>query len=198
MQTRVAFLKSSTGPEHDAVEARLMALQPFASRERYGLFLRAQLGFHRHVEPFYRVPMMTDDTHASRLALIEADVHDLGAIVGPGSRLQESIVIPGVSSSMDATAAVAAGWLYVAEGSKLGAAVLFKAAGALGLDAGFGARHLAVQGEGRAQAWRRFTAALDGLALTAEEDEAAAAAARAAFRFFAAGMEQAFAGAAAA
>lgn len=60
--------------------------------------------------------------------------------------------------------------IYVAEGSNLGAASLFKAVAALGLDAGFGARHLAGYPDGRAQHWREFTAALDALELEPEED----------------------------
>ncbi len=183
MLTRAAFLRSRTSVDHEAVEARLTALRPFATRARYGLFLRAQLRFHRHVEPLYRQGLLAGDGHCSRLAQVEADLIDLGH--EPAG--QEA----GAAMPMPA----AAGWLYVAEGSKLGAAILFKAAAALGLDAGFGARHLAGQGEARARAWRRFTDALNALDLTPAEDERMAVAAVAAFGFFAAGMEQAFAGA---
>ena len=76
------------------------------------------------------------------------------------------------------------GWLYVAEGSNLGAAFLLKAAASLGLDADFGARHLAGHSDGRAQHWREFIAVLDALRLTPEEDERVIAGAEAAFSRF--------------
>jgi protein TonB len=53
------------------------------------------------------------------------------------------------------------GWLYVAEGSNLGAAFLLKEAVKLNLSGSFGARHLAGAPEGRGLHWRTFTAALD-------------------------------------
>jgi heme oxygenase (biliverdin-IX-beta and delta-forming) len=58
---------------------------------------------------------------------------------------------------------------------------LFEAATALGLDAGFGARHLAGNPDGRAQHWREFAAALDALEPDAEEDARVIAGAEAAF-----------------
>lgn len=183
MSTRAALLKSQTAVAHAAVEARLTSLRPFATRARYGRFLRAQLQFHCHVEPLYRQDLLPGGGHASRLALIEADLRDLGL---------EPV---GGDAGADMSAPAAAGWLYVAEGSKLGAAILFRAVAGLGLDAGFGARHLAGQGEARARDWRRFTETLNALTLTPVQDEAMAAAANAAFGFFAAGMERAFAGA---
>lgn len=183
MSTRAALLKSRTAVAHAAVETRLTGLRPFATRARYGRFLGAQLQFHRHVEPLYRQNLLPGDSHASRLALIEADLRDLG------------LEPAGSDACADMSSPAAAGWLYVAEGSKLGAAILFKAVTGLGLDAGFGARHLAGQGEARARVWRRFTEALNALTLTPAEDEAVVVAANAAFGFFAAGMERAFTGA---
>ena len=82
----------------------------------------------------------------------------------------------------DLPLAEALGWLYVAEGSNLGATVLYKLAGQLGLDAGFGARHLAPHPEGAARHWRAFTTALDSVALTAEQEQQVIDAADAAFR----------------
>ncbi len=62
------------------------------------------------------------------------------------------------------------GWLYVVEGSNLGAAFLLKDAAKLGLGEEFGARHLAGAPEGRGLHWRTFTAALDEIELTEEEE----------------------------
>lgn len=75
----------------------------------------------------------------------------------------------------------ALGWLYVAEGSNLGAAFLFKMARALDLDENFGARHLAGHADGRAQHWRDFTGALDTVDLDADEERRVSMGANAAF-----------------
>jgi heme oxygenase len=77
--------------------------------------------------------------------------------------------------------ATALGWLYVSEGSKLGAAILYKLAGKIGLDAQFGARHLAGHPDGRARHWRDFTAVLDTAPLDAGGEQRVTAGARAAF-----------------
>ncbi|MCJ9204033.1 biliverdin-producing heme oxygenase, partial [Acinetobacter baumannii] len=54
------------------------------------------------------------------------------------------------------------GWIYVSEGSTLGAAFLFKEAQKhLGFSETFAARNLAAYPEGRAKVWKRFVKALD-------------------------------------
>ncbi|NWM49713.1 biliverdin-producing heme oxygenase, partial [Escherichia coli] len=63
----------------------------------------------------------------------------------------------------------ALGWLYVAEGSSMGAALLRKAAAKLDLSDTHGARHLAPAPEGPAAHWRTFTAALDAVTLSDAE-----------------------------
>ena len=70
----------------------------------------------------------------------------------------------------------------MAEGSKLGGAVLYKMAATLGLDRGFGARHLAAHPDGAAGQWRKFTAVLDAVTLNAEQEQQVVDAADAAFR----------------
>jgi len=78
------------------------------------------------------------------------------------------------------------GWLYVSEGSKLGAAFLLKEAGQrLGLSEDFGARNLAAPADGRGAAWKRFVQALDGSGLSAADQDRVVAGARAAFERFA-------------
>mgnify|MGYP001490089312 CR=1 FL=1 len=72
-------------------------------------------------------------------------------------------------------------WLFVSEGSKLGAAFLLKRMPALGLSETFGARHLAEPEGGRAQGWKAFTAVLDSIELDAEQERQAEVAAIAAF-----------------
>ena len=75
----------------------------------------------------------------------------------------------------------ALGWLYVVEGSNLGAAFLLKDAAKLGLDETFGARHLAGAPEGRGLHWKTFVAALDAVELTADEENRMISGAEAAF-----------------
>lgn len=183
-QSRAAFLKQRTTRAHAALEARIEDLRPFASRERYALFLQAQLAFHQYVEPLYRqaptAHLLPDNQHRSRLGRVEADLRDLGVAAKPGRAAEFRSLAEGL------------GWLYVAEGSKLGAAVLLKAVDALGLHGGFGARHLAADDRGRGQSWRLFTAALNDQPLSSAEDRHAADAANDAFRFFADQIERVF------
>lgn len=96
-------------------------------------------------------------------------------------RLDTSIMsAPALASGSDLPTAL--GWLYVAEGSNLGAAFLLKEAAKLGLSEAFGARHLAAAPEGRGLQWRTFTAALDALELSDDEEGRVVAGAEAAFR----------------
>jgi len=182
--TRAAFLKQRTARAHAALEARIDALRPFVSRERYALFLQAQFAFHHHVEPLYRqaptAHLLPDNAHRSRLGQVAADLRDLGVPPPPGRAADFGSLAEGL------------GWLYVAEGSKLGAAVLLKAVDALGLHGGFGARHLAADHRGRGLSWRLFTATLNDQALSPAEDGRMARAADDAFRFFADLVERMF------
>lgn len=174
--SRARRLKAATTAAHDALDQRIMAAQPFASREAYGRFLGVQQAFHGDLAPLYADPRLarfiSDLAARQRLSAIGADLADLDLAAenaGP-SRAPDPADLP-----------AALGWLYVAEGSNLGAAVLLKKAAALGLGEGFGARHLAGHPEGRAQHWRAFTAALDAVELSPEEEERVVAGGRAAF-----------------
>src|SRR5690606_13177443 len=88
----------------------------------------------------------------------------------------------------------ALGWLYVSEGSNLGAAFLYKAALKMGFDESFGARHLAGAADGRAIHWRRFTECLNAADLPDEHDRQVIAGARAAFQHVQSLVAAAFAG----
>jgi heme oxygenase len=159
-------LKAATGDTHDRLDTRIMAAAPFASRANYGRFLAVQYAFHRDLTPLYADPalatLLPDLGGRNRIGKIGDDLSDLG-LVQPVDTPRR--FVPG---SIDRSTAL--GWLYVAEGSNLGAAFLYKAAAALGLDGDFGARHLAGHPDGRARHWREFTGALDGLDLGAEEE----------------------------
>lgn len=176
--SRAKRLKASTAAVHEGLDKRIMAGEPFRDRERYGRFLDVQYRFHRDIDALYRHAalrtVLPDLEGRRRLAAIEQDIADLGRTVpdtdGPSRFESADIDLP-----------TAFGWLYVAEGSNLGAAFLFKAAAALGLDASFGASHLAGHPDGRARHWHEFTAALDALDLTQEDDERVVDGAKAAF-----------------
>jgi heme oxygenase len=175
--SRSRRLKVSTQTAHERLDNRIMESQPFRDRERYRLFLKIQYLFHRDVDALYCAPelraVLPDLDGRRRLAAIQQDIADLGQGV------PDPAAATAFGSSVDL--ATAFGWLYVAEGSNLGAAFLFKAAAALGLDASFGARHLAGHPDGRARHWREFTGALDALELEPEEDARVIAGAEAAF-----------------
>ncbi len=170
-------LKEATAPAHQRIDARIMAAAPFASRERYGLFLQVQHAFHHDISNLYHQPELqsafADLPSRARLTAVAQDLADLGLSVPAETETAHP------TTKLDAPAA--AGWLYVAEGSNLGAAFLLKAANRLGLNEDFGARHLAAAPEGRGISWRKFTAALDAMTLTRADEERLFAAARDAF-----------------
>ncbi|WP_088138870.1 biliverdin-producing heme oxygenase [Achromobacter xylosoxidans] len=173
---RAKRLKAHTTSTHDTLDRRIMDAGIFDSRERYAGFLRVQYRFMRDVDALYAradlAALLPDLSERRRLDLVAQDLADLGD------------ALPRASSAIDADISLphALGWLYVSEGSTLGAAVLYKQAGArLGLDRDFGARHLNGHAEGVARHWRGFAAALDAVPLTAEEEQLVVTGAQAAF-----------------
>ncbi|MNY45847.1 Heme oxygenase [compost metagenome] len=112
-----------------------------------------------------------------------ADLADLGVAPPEGEWASTGVGMP-----------AALGWLYVSEGSTLGAAFLFKEAKErLGLSETFGARNLAAYPQGRALAWRAFVASMDAPALAdpALQDQVIAGA-NAAYDRFGSLLEQHF------
>lgn len=170
-------LKAATEETHDRLDHRIMAADPFASRDRYGLFVRVQHAFHSDIDALYAHPglqaVFADLAGRRRLGSIAQDLADLG--------LEAADPQTPAPFSAEVDIPTALGWLYVAEGSNLGAAFLLKAAARLGLNESFGARHLAAAPEGRGLYWRTFTTALDAIPLTADEEDRVIAGARAAF-----------------
>ena len=174
---RAGRLKAATGAVHERLDTRVMAARPFDDRDRYGRFLRMQHAFLRDVDALYRHPelaaLLPDLADRRRLDAIEHDLADLDQDLGPNG------ATPPVDTRTDAPAAM--GWLYVSEGSTLGAAILLKHARALGLSETFGARHMAAPAAGRGQAWRTFTATLDALDFDEADDRRMIEGATAAF-----------------
>lgn len=177
--SRAKRLRVTTNETHERLDASIMAGDPFSSRERYGLFLQMQYLFHREIDALYANPeldkLLPDLKHRRRLGLIAQDLNDLGIAVPVAE------ATPAFAAGAAVHVPTALGWLYVAEGSNLGAAFLLKEAAKLGLSETFGARHLATAPEGRGLHWKTFTAALDAIELTDAGEERVITGARAAF-----------------
>lgn len=178
--SRVKRLRAATTQTHGSLDGFIMKAEPFASRENFARFVRTQYRFHRDLDALFfdeRLDALLPDLAGRRrLAMIEQDLEDLGADV------PQELDAPRFAHGDRPSLAEALGWLYVVEGSNLGAAFLLKDAAKLGLNEDFGARHLAGAPEGRGLHWRTFTAALDAVPLTEEEEALAVAGAEAAFR----------------
>lgn len=172
-------LKEATRSTHDALDRRIMAFNPFASREHYARFVLTQYLLHRDVQALYDDPVLNHRlpllAQRSRLALAEQDLRDLGVA------LPEPLEAPVFPAGTSTDTATALGWLYTVEGSNLGAAFLLKRVASLGLSGEHGARHLAPHPDGRAAHWRSFVDQFDELVLPADEETRAAAGADAAF-----------------
>lgn len=168
-------LKNETHAIHDRLDRSIMEAASFSSLDGYRRFLRVQRAFHRDVDALYADPGLRASlpglAERRRLPLIEADLADLG----------EGVATPTALSQEIPDTATALGWLYVAEGSNLGAALLRKEAARLGLSDTRGARHLAPAADGPAAHWRQFKVALDATLLTDAEVARAIAGANAAF-----------------
>ncbi|MEM9633784.1 MAG: biliverdin-producing heme oxygenase [Pseudomonadota bacterium] len=171
------LLKTETRTTHERLDEAIMAARPFDNTRNYSRFLRMQFALHRDVLELYKstelhraIPFLGE---LSRYLAIKQDLDDLQVVL-PDRQ-------PGQTACVSDDFAEALGWLYVVEGSNLGAAFLFKAAAKLGLSEKFGARHLAPASEGRAAHWRRFKASLDSIPLDKAERERTIHGARAAF-----------------
>jgi heme oxygenase len=178
--SRTKRLRAATHDAHKILDGFIMSAKPFENRESFGKFIQTQYLFHRDLDAFFfnktLDQLLPDLKGRQRLGLIEQDLADL-RIATPGRT--------DVRFTRDDTAfdlAEALGWLYVVEGSNLGAAFLLKDAAKLGLDETFGARHLAGAPEGRGLHWKTFVAALDAVELTADEEKRVISGAEAAFQ----------------
>ncbi|MFG1427204.1 biliverdin-producing heme oxygenase [Roseixanthobacter glucoisosaccharinicivorans] len=177
--SRILRFRAASSALHQRVDDSVMQAAPFAKRENYARFLRFQYRLHLRVAPLYAAPafqaLLPGLASRERLSRVENDLLDLGLARPDIAR--PDVADPAVALPLPE----ALGWLYVVEGSNMGAAFLLKAAIKLDLSERFGARHLAAHPEGRGLHWRRFTEALDAIALTPEEDRRAEAATISAF-----------------
>lgn len=175
--SRARRLRAGTGDMHERLDSRINAASAFDSVAGYGRFVQMQWAFHAEIAPLYAdaglratLPGLAS---RQRLAAVAGDLADLDLlpIVEPEARF--------VARRIDVAEAL--GWLYVAEGSNMGAALLRKAVARLGLSDAHGGRHLAPAPEGPAAQWRTFTAALDAAELDDAGEGRALQGARAAF-----------------
>jgi heme oxygenase len=175
---RAKRLKVATNAAHERLDQRIMAADPFGTEARYGQFALVQHAFHRDIDALYDnallARLLPDLLGRRRLHQISQDIADLGL----ASPVYASSPVFGGGLADIPTAL---GWLYVAEGSNLGAAFLLKEALKLGLSEDRGARHLAASPDGRGLHWRTFTAALDAIELSDPEEARVVAGAEAAF-----------------
>ena len=170
-------LKQHSKTTHDSVDELVMSKQPFASVENYGKFLQAQHEFHETLRESYHDAqlnqMMQDLATLSRADMVSKDMQVLN--VEPA---QLDIARPTPEG------AKRIGWLYCAEGSNVGAAILYKEAGKIDLSDEKGALHLAAHTDGRMRHWRAFKDQLDGLTLSEQEKQQAFQGADEAFAYF--------------
>ncbi len=158
-------LKTETSSEHERMHQLMAQADVFASKESYSQFTLSQYYFQQEIEYLFEqdgvaaaIPDL-DIRGRSNQALL--DLADLG--LKPQGQVLQTQGLPLLK---------ALGWIYVSEGSTLGAAFLFKQAQkSLGLSEDFGARNLAAYPEGRAKVWKRFIEAMDQLQLDQNQQD---------------------------
>lgn len=163
-------LKEATHTIHEDLDKSIMAQGLFSGTDRYRNFVKLQYQFHRDINALYHhiqlIEIIPDLSARNRYAQICLDMGDL------------DLSLASTPKPLDAEEASSAiGWLYVAEGSKLGANFLIKLAEKIGFNETFGARHLAADSGGRGSSWNAFKSAIDHAgfdpALAAEGAQAA-------------------------
>ena len=182
-------LNQITNEPHTKLDALVKAHAPFETQANFARFVVAQYLFQSELVALYNDPeliqLVPDLAERCRAEAAKLDLADL----------ETAVPAPVAGAVQNPSKAQALGWLFVSEGSKLGAAFLIKRAVGLGLSETFGARHLGEPAGGRAEGWQSFTRTLDGLELSAEEEAAAEKGAVDAFVRFTVLLEQAYASA---
>ncbi|UOK39771.1 biliverdin-producing heme oxygenase [Pseudomonas palleroniana] len=182
-------LNQITHAPHAQLDTLVKAHAPFETQANFARFVVAQYLFQSELVALYNDPQLIEIfPDLAERCRAEAARLDLGD-------LDTDVPAPVAGAVKNPSKAQALGWLFVSEGSKLGAAFLIKRAVGLGLSETFGARHLGEPAGGRAEGWKRFTRTLDGLELNAEEEAAAEKGAIDAFVRFTVLLEQAYASA---
>ena len=180
-------LNQITNEPHQKLDALVKAHKPFDEVASFARFVVAQYLFQSELKALYTDPalkqIVPDLPERCRAEQAKADLADLNT----------EVPAPVAGAVNSPSKAEALGWIFVSEGSKLGAAFLIKRAVGLGLSDTFGARHLGEPAGGRAEGWKSFIRTLDGLELTAEEEADLDKGAVAAFERFTVLLEHAYA-----
>lgn len=180
-------LNQITTAPHTRLDALVKAHAPFETQPNFARFVVAQYLFQSELVALYNdadlIKIVPDLAERCRADAARLDLADLDS----------DIPAPVPGAVQNPSKAEALGWLFVSEGSKLGAAFLIKRAVGLGLSETFGARHLGEPAGGRAEGWKRFTRTLDSLEFSAEEEAAVEKGAINAFMRFTVLLEQAYA-----
>ncbi|QPL32806.1 biliverdin-producing heme oxygenase [Pseudomonas fragi] len=180
-------LNQITNEPHQKLDALVKAHKPFDDVASFARFVVAQYLFQSELKALYTDPalkqIVPDLPERCRAEQAKADLADLNT----------EVPAPVAGAINSPSKAEALGWIFVSEGSKLGAAFLIKRAVGLGLSDTFGARHLGEPAGGRAEGWKSFIRTLDGLELTAEEEADLDKGAVAAFERFTVLLEHAYA-----
>ncbi|AXY23234.1 Heme oxygenase [Komagataeibacter saccharivorans] len=155
------YLREATHQIHDDLNHTVMSRGMFTDAAGYRDFVLMQYLFHRDLDPLYNsddlARIVPDLAARNRFPQVSADMNDLDiAIPAPGVPV----------GMMDPSTAI--GWLYVAEGSKLGANFLTRLVEKMGFDDSFGARHMAADPMGRGPSWTAFRKAIDHAGLDPE------------------------------
>lgn len=175
--TPIERIREQTRSNHDSVDTLVMSVQPFANKDNYAKFLQAQAVFHKILEPVYAdANLNTQVSGLAALARYEAVQADLAILASTEVVMPDALPSPAFPRAL--------GWLYCAEGSNLGAAILFKEAQKIGIDADSGASHLVGHADGRAPHWRQFCAQLNALPLDEGQIEEAVTGAKEAFAYY--------------
>jgi heme oxygenase len=180
-------LNQITHEPHGKLDALVKAHAPFETQASYARFVVAQYLFQSELVALYNdaqlAALIPDLPARCRAEAAKTDLADLDT----------EVPAPVAGAVKTPSQAEALGWLFVSEGSKLGAAFLIKRAVALGMNETFGARHLAEPAGGRAEGWKTFTRTLDGLVFTEQQEAEADKGALEAFNRFTVLLEHAYA-----
>lgn len=180
-------LNQITNEPHTKLDALVKAHAPFETQANFARFVVAQYLFQSELVALYNdaelIKIVPDLAERCRAEAARLDLGDLDT----------EVPAPVAGAVKNPSKAEALGWLFVSEGSKLGAAFLIKRAVGLGLSETFGARHLGEPAGGRAEGWKSFTRTLDALEFSPEEEAAVEKGAIDAFIRFTVLLEHAYA-----
>jgi len=177
-------LKQETAAEHECMHQLMSQAKVFSSKEKYAQFTLSQYYFQREIEHLFEkegvAGLIPDLDIRGRSKQALADLNDLGIQPNEQQLHSENVQLP-----------EALGWIYVSEGSTLGAAFLFKEAQKhLGFSETFAARNLAAYPEGRAKVWKRFVQALDETGFDQTQQDRVVQGALDAFGYFGQALDQ--------